>query len=57
LFKALLAVGAAAIALTATRSIARHHCVTVYQVGYSLGPSFSCTDFSALLQPIVTVIV
>jgi len=51
--KTLLAVAAAAVAV-ATPAVARHHHVTVYRVGYSFGPSYSYTEYSALPQPIVT---
>ena len=47
----LLAVAAAAVAAAATPANAR---VTVYHVGYSFGPTYTYTDFSALPQPIVT---
>jgi hypothetical protein len=53
--KALLAAAAAATVFVATPGLARHHHrVTVYRVGYSFGPDYTYTDFSALPQPIVT---
>jgi hypothetical protein len=52
--KAFLAFAAAAVVATASPAIARHHHVTSYRVGYSFGPSYTYTDFSALPQPIVT---
>src|SRR6476661_6463566 len=66
--KLLLALGTAAVALTATPSEARrtgpvtcarwhhHHCVawrSRYAVGYAFGPSFAYTDYGALPVPIV----
>ena len=53
MYKAILAVAAAAVAFTATPTLARVH-VTVYHVGYDFGPTYTYTDFSALPQPIVT---
>jgi hypothetical protein len=52
--KTILALAAAAVALTGTAAEARHHHVTVYRVGYAFGPSYTYTDYSALPQPIVT---
>lgn len=52
--KTLLAVAAAAAAIAATPALARHHHVTVYHVGYSFGPDYTYTEFSALPQPVVT---
>ena len=54
--KTLLAFAVAAVAVTATPALARHHHdnVTVYRVGYGFGPSYSYTDFGALPQPVVT---
>ena len=57
MYKTLLAVTAAAVVLTGTPALARHHHhdhVTVYRVGYAFGPSYSYTDYSSLPQPIVT---
>lgn len=56
MFKTLLAVGAAAVAITATPAIARHHHdrITTYRVGYAFGPTYSYTDYATLPQPIVT---
>ena len=51
--KTLLTIAAAAVALATTPAVAHHH-VTVYRVGYSFGPSYTYTEFSALPQPIVT---
>jgi len=53
--KTLLALGAAAVALSAAPADARHrHHVTVYRVGYMFGPDYTYTDYTALPQPIVT---
>lgn len=53
--KTLLVIAAAGAALAATPSVARHHHhVTIYRVGYSFGPSYTYTEYSALPQPIVT---
>ncbi|HEX3424416.1 MAG TPA: hypothetical protein VHS33_13600 [Sphingomicrobium sp.] len=52
--KTLLAVAAAAVVLAATPAVARHDHVTTYRVGYSFGPSYTYTDYTALPQPIVT---
>ncbi|MGE5063667.1 MAG: hypothetical protein ACM3IG_06345 [Myxococcales bacterium] len=66
--KLLLAVGVAAVALSATPSEARrtgpvtcarwhhHHCVawrSRYAVGYAFGPSYAYSDFGALPEPVV----
>src|SRR3954468_10047956 len=67
--KLLLALGTAAVALTATPSEARRtgpvtcarwhhgHCVawrSRYNVGYAFGPTYGYTTYSALPGPIVT---
>lgn len=52
--KTLLALGAAAVALTASAADARHHHMTAYRVGYTFGPSYTYTELSALPQPMVT---
>jgi hypothetical protein len=67
--RAFLAIGAAAVALSAAPADARHYgrhvactkmrhgrCVRadVYRVGYAFGPSYGYTEYSALPQPIVT---
>ena len=66
---AFLAIGAAAVALSAAPADARHyghhvacakwrhgHCVVMsgYKVGYAFGPTYDYTEFSALPPPIVT---
>lgn len=54
MYKALVAAAAAAVAFTATPSLARHHHMDGYRVGYAFGPSYSYTDYSTLPQPMVT---
>lgn len=54
MYKALIAAAAAAVAFTATPSLARHHHMDGYRVGYSFGPSYSYTDYGTLPQPMVT---
>jgi hypothetical protein len=54
MYKTLFAVAAAAVALTATPALARHHHATGYRVGYAFGPSYAYTDYSTLPQPLVT---
>ncbi len=51
--KTLLAIAAAAVALASTPAVARDH-VTVYRVGYTFGPNYTYTEYSALPQPVVT---
>ncbi|HWJ38947.1 MAG TPA: hypothetical protein VNR86_09345 [Sphingomicrobium sp.] len=50
--KTLLALAAAATAVVAAAPAAARH-ITVYRVGYTFGPSYTYTDFSALPQPVV----
>ena len=55
---AFMALGAAAVALSAMPADARHHHhrvnVAQYRVGYMFGPDYAFTEFGALPPPIVT---
>ncbi len=54
MYKVIIAVAAAAVAVTATPALARHHDSDGYRVGYAFGPTYSYTDYGALPQPVVT---
>lgn len=62
MLKTVLAVAAAATAVTATPALAQyhhhyyrhHHMVNPYRVGYVFGPDYSYTEYTALPGPIVT---
>ena len=53
---AFLAIGAAAVALSAAPAEARHHHrhMVAYRVGYMFGPDYAYSDYGALPPPVVT---